>query len=378
MILWLKRRRVARWAAILVLTLVVVCVCGCQTLKYYGQAIKGQYQIVAKRQPIDRVIADPQTSPRLKAQLELVRNLRRFAEQELKLPVKSHYEKYADLERPFVVWNVQAAAQFSLQPKSWWYPFVGRLEYRGYFSEAQARGYSRQLWAKGYDVYVDGVEAYSTLGWFSDPVLNTFVYRAEPELAEVIFHELGHQRVFVHGDTDFNEAFATTVGQEGAERWLRSQGNTNALAAYRVSLQRNNQFVRLILSARSKLEIIYGDTRDRDGKIKAAKEPPAPPERLQQEKQRVFEELRRQYAQFKAQWNGYAGYDGWFAHELNNAQLNTIANYYDFVPGFVELLRSNGGDLEKFYEAAEKLGKLSKEERHQRLRTPANGGVNAP
>jgi predicted aminopeptidase len=303
----------------------------------------------------------------------LLQKFRAFAASELKLPVDDHYRKYADVHRPYVVWNVQAAPRFSLQPKTWWYPVVGSLEYRGYFSESGATNCAGRLAAKGYDVYVDGVEAYSTLGWFKDPALNTFIFNREADLAETIFHELGHQRVFAHGDTDFNEAFATTVGQEGARRWLRAQGNTNAWEAYRVSLQRHDQFVHLILSARAKLEAIYGDTRDKSGKIQAARESPAPPDKVREQKERVFADLRRDYARLKEEWNGANGYDDWFAHELNNAQLNTIANYYDFVPGFEKLLKSKGGDLEKFYEAVERLAKMSQEERHQRLRELAKG-----
>jgi predicted aminopeptidase len=286
--------------------------------------------------------------------------------------VNGHYRKYSDLHRPFVVWNVQATPQFSLEPKTWWYPLVGRLEYRGYFSESGARDNGARLIKKNYDVYVDGVDAYSTLGWFKDPILNTFITRPEPELAEVIFHELGHQRVFASGDTDFNEAFATTVGQEGAKRWLRARGNTNSYDRYLVSLHRNDQFVHLVLNTRTELEKIYGDTRDKDGKIIAAKKSPASPDQLKREKQRIFEDLRRKYAEVKAGWGGFSGYDAWFTRELNNAQLNTIANYYDYLPGFEELLRMNDGDLERFYVATEQLSKMPQEERHQRLRELAS------
>jgi predicted aminopeptidase len=365
--LFSKLRRAKKWLLILTLLLVVIAVSGCRTLSFYAQAIKGQYQIFAHEEPIEKLIADPRTPPTLRTQLQLVADLRGFADKELKLPVDGHYRKYVDVHRPYVVWNVQAASRFSLQPKTWWYPLVGSLEYRGYFAEAAARNYGARL-AKRFDVYVGGVDAYSTLGWFKDPVLNTFITRPEPDLAEVIFHELGHQRVFARGDTDFNEAFATTVGQEGARRWLTSKGDTNLLAGYTVSLHRNDEFVHLIMDTRNRLQKVYGDTLDKDGKVQAAKQPPAPPDELQREKQRVFEGLRRDYGELKTEWGGYAGYDAWFAHELNNAQLNTIANYYDFLPGFERLLELNGGDLEKFYQAVERLSKKPKEERHQWLR----------
>jgi predicted aminopeptidase len=370
----LRSRRARKGLIVVALVAVVAVVSGCRTLKFYGQAIKGQFQIFANQEPVEKMIDDPATSADLKNQLELLQRLRQFAADELKLPVDGHYQKYVDVGRPFVVWNVQAARQFSLEPKTWWYPLVGRLEYRGYFSERGARDLAKALERKGYDVYVGGVEAYSTLGWFKDPVLNTFVFQDEPELAEVVFHELGHQRLFARGDTDFNEAFATVVGQEGARRWLRSQGNTNAYEAYVVSLRRNSQFVRLIMNTRARLAKAYGDERDADGKLKAAKSPPATFSDLLDRKREVSAELRAHYQLMKAEWGGYDGYDGWFARELNNARLNTIANYYDYVPGFEALLALKGDDMKRFYAAAEELSRKPRDERHQWLRDLADGG----
>jgi predicted aminopeptidase len=365
----LRRRK----TLLVLLLVVVVTVSGCQTIGFYAQAAKGQFQIFAHQEVIDKLVADPKTPAPLRQQLRLIEQLRAFAKDQLKLPVDGNYRKYVDVHRPYVVWNVQAAPQFSLQPRTWWYPLVGSLEYRGYFSERGARKYAARIVKKGDDVYVDGVEAYSTLGWFKDPVLNTFIDRSEPELAEVIFHELGHRRVFARGDTDFNEAYATTVGQEGARRWLRASGKTNLLERYAVALQRNDQFVHLIMSTREQLEKVYGDTLDKDGKVRAAKVPPLPPARLKEAKQRVFMGLRSQYEQLKISWGGYSGYDDWFAHELNNAQLNTIANYYDFLPAFKRLLELNGGDMEKFYQEVERLSKMDKNTRHQWLRDLADG-----
>jgi predicted aminopeptidase len=373
-----KKRGAKRWLLLSSLLAMAAWVAGCQTLSFYGQAIKGQYQIVAHRKSIEKLIADPHTPPRLKEQLALVQNLCSFAQTNLKLPAEGQYRKYVDLQRPYVVWNVQAAAPFSLQPKTWWYPLVGSLEYHGYFSERGATNYARQLQAKGYEVNVDGVEAYSTLGWFNDPVLNTFVYREAPELAEVIFHELAHQRLFAGGDTDFDEAFATTVGQEGARRWLGAQSCTNDYHRYVAALRRNDQFVRLLLETRARLETLYGDTRDENGKIKAARKLPAAADQLSSEKQVAFEDLRRDYALLKSGWNGFSGYDYWFAPELNNARLNSVANYYDLVPGFEQLLRLYDRDMEKFYQAAERLSDLSKERRHHWLQDLAKGGSRKP
>ena len=324
---------------------------------YYFQAIHGEFQLLAHRHSIDKLIANPRTSPDLKQQLMLVQQLRAFAKSELKLPVDGNYDKYADIHRKDVVWDVQASPEFSLAPKVWRYPFVGSLAYRGYFSEKAARRYGDSLARQGFDVYVDGVEAYSTLGWFKDPLLNTLIDETEPELAELLFHELAHKRVFASGDTDFNEAYATTVGQEGTRLWLRSKGASELLTKYNAAIEHDRQFVHLVLSTRGRLTKLYGDSV---GKV--------PLEQLRRDKQRVFDDLRRQYEELKASWGGYSGYDNWFAHDLNNAKLNTVANYYDYLPGFQRLLQENGGDIGNFNLAAERLSKEPENQRHQKLR----------
>lgn len=341
--------------------IVVAAFSGCNTLSYYSQAVHGEYEILAHRQSIDKLIANPKTPAKLKQQLQLVQQLRTFAKTELKLPVDKNYDKYVDTHRKYVVWDVQAAPEFSLEPKTWHYPFVGSLAYRGYFSEKNAKECGDNLAKKGFDVYVDGVDAYSTLGWFKDPLLNTFIETSEPELAELLFHELGHKRVFASGDTDFNEAFATTVGQEGTRRWLRSKCQTNLLETYDQALAREDEFVHLIMSTRERLGKLYV----------AVKTSPVPVDELRREKQHVFDDLRKHYADLKTKWGGYSGYDDWFSHDLNNAKLNTVANYNDYVPAFQRLLQAHGGDLEKFYNAAERLSKEPKEKRHEELRAIA-------
>jgi predicted aminopeptidase len=365
-------KKARKWILIALLLVGVAAVSGCQTLGFYRQAAVGQYQIFANQQPVEKVIAHAQTPAQLREQLQLLQQLRVFAETELRLPVNGHYQRYVDVKRPHVVWNVQAAPEFSLEARTWWYPLVGSLEYRGYFSEHGATRYADRLRASGQDVYVGDVNAYSTLGWFKDPVLNTFIYYPESELAEVVFHELAHQRVFARGDTDFNEAFATAVGQEGVRRWLRARGDPGAYEKYGEFLRRNNQVVDLVMNARVKLEELYGDERDADGKIKAARKPrPVAAEQLRRQKQQILAELRGEFDALKLQWGDYTIYDGWFARDLNNAQLNSIANYYDFVPGFEQLLYNYGGDLDEFYVAVERLSHKPREERHEWLRVLA-------
>lgn len=367
-----KPNRARKFLAVLLLTVAFGLVCGCRTFTFYVQAARGQLEMVSLSQPMERVLADTNAPPLLKERLALVRNLREFAENDLKLPVDGHYLKYADLHRPFVVWNVEAAPEFSMEPKTWWYPLVGSLAYRGYFHPKGAENYAAHLRKRQYDVFIGGVSAYSTLGWFKDPILSTFLFEPEPDVAETIFHELGHQRVFAHGDTDFNEAFATTVGQEGARRWLMSINDQAALEKYLAQVKRTRQFAALVMAARGRLEELYGDERDPDGKVKATtKKAGTPKEVLRTGKKRIFEDLDNQYRELKRQWGDITDYEAWFAREVNNAQLNSVAAYYDLVPGFEHLLELNSGDLEKFYAAAERLSKTSKPDRHQWLRSMA-------
>jgi predicted aminopeptidase len=338
---------------ILTLLAIVAVFCGCQGVKFYSQAVGGPLEIFQKQKPIRTVLAQPDTQPKLKQKLELVLDLRQFAAKELHLDPDQHYLRYADLGREHVVWNVHAAPEFSMEPKSWWYPFVGNAKYRGFFTEKAAREYGEKLRKENLDVYVEGVDAYSTLGWFKDPVLNTFIYDRDSALAETIFHELAHQRVFISGDTDFNEAFATAVGEEGVRRWLKAHDDPETRKKYLSSRHRKEQFVELVLGARKELKAIY------------AQEIPDAEKRVA--KERALEKLRANYQKLKAEWGGYPGYDHWFSGPLNNAQLNTVATYYTLVPAFEKLLTENGGDLEKFYAAVERLGKLDTAERREKL-----------
>jgi len=353
-----------------VLPLLLLCLAngGCQTAGYYSQAIRGHCQVVARQQSIATILNDPKTPEPLKARLQLVLELRAFADSELKLPAKRHYSRYADLGRRFDVWNVSATPEFSMESKSWWYPLAGRLEYRGFFEEASARQLAAKLAGEGFDVDVGGVQAYSTLGWFSDPVLNTFIHDSEIDLAELLFHELAHQRLFVAGDTDFSEAFAECVAEEGTRRWLRARGSAAARAAYEAKLVRKAEFTRLITSTRTRLAELF---------CRVAPEVPplAPvsmldPDRaaeMRRRKQDVFETLRRDYEALKSTWGGATDYEGWFKRPLNNARLNDVDTYYRLVPSFHALLRSCDGDLEKFFREAKALGKLPKLERHRVL-----------
>lgn len=334
-----------------------VLLAGCETSRFYGQAIRGQWQMLTAPEPISQVLARTNTPPELAAKLQLVLRLREFATTNLHLPAKSHYLSYADLGRSNVVWNVYAAPEFSLESRTWWYPMVGALKYRGYFREAMARDYAERLHRKeGGDVFVGGVSAYSTLGWFEDPVLNTFIEDDEAELADLIFHELTHQRVFIRGDTDFNEALATAYAQAGVRRWFRATNQPEALARYEQSLAAEREFAWLVLATREKLRTLYA-TAPTNAPLEAATI-----ERLRAGKQEILAGMRATYRQEAATWDAAGDYANWFAREVNNARLNTVATYLELVPKFAAAMERIGDD-EKFFREMHRLGRLSNEAR---------------
>mgnify|MGYP002632635626 CR=1 FL=1 len=348
--------------------LAVALVTGCQSAGYYAQAVRGHLQLVHRQQPIAELLQQPRTPEPLKTQLRLVLAMREFAAQELRLPVNGHYLRYADLGRSNVVWNVTATPEFSMTPKDWWYHVVGRLAYRGYFQEREARQHATELAAQGFDVDVGGVQAYSTLGWSRDPVLNTFVHEPETGLAELLFHELAHQRLFVSGDTDFNEAFAEAVGEEGTRRWLLAKHGDNGVRKYEAYLRRKAEFTRLVTGAHDQLTSLF---QAAGTSLKSPREVAALSGEelagLRVRKQAILDQLRRDYETLRAAWGGRTDYQRWFRRPLNIARLNDVDAYYRLVPAFHRLLREQGGDLEAFYQAVRALGKLEKAERHRRL-----------
>jgi predicted aminopeptidase len=282
--------------------------------------------------------------------------------------VDGHYERYADIHRRFVVWNVHAAPEFSLEAKTWWYPVVGSLKYQGWFSEAAARDHAAALRRQGFDEFVGGVEAYSTLGWFHDPVLNTWISDPDSDLAELLFHELTHQRLFVAGDTDFNEALATAVSEVATRRWLAAARDDAAVREYEAELRRKDQFIALVKGTRCELTNLFALHANRpDGTVEARKLTAEEAAELRSAKQAIMQRLHDDYGRLKQDWGGAGEFDGWFQQPLNNAHLNDLETYYRLVPAFHLLLTEQGDDLEQFFAAVKKLGRESKEARHAEL-----------
>jgi predicted aminopeptidase len=331
----------------------LVFVSGCVSFEYYAQAVGGHLEVMRLAVPIEERLREADTPEPLRAKLAKVLAIREFASRELALPDNGSYRRYADIGRPFAVWNVFAAPEFSVKPVESCFLFAGCVSYRGFYSEEAAQRHAASLAEQGHDVYVGGVPAYSTLGWFSDPVLSTFIQFPESEVARIVFHELAHQVAYVRGDTMFNESFAATVEEEGVRRWLERGGTPAQRAAYEDSRHRRSEFVALVIKYRAELAGFY----DR----------PAEPEEKRAGKRRLFAQMQDEYRVLKVSWGGFAGYDRLFARGANNALLASVASYAELVPAFRALLAQKQGDLAVFYAAVRDLAKLEKPERDARL-----------
>ncbi len=337
--------RVTGAARLAIASLLLASLSGCYVL----QAARGEVGVLEKRRPITQVIEDPKTPQQVRSTLEEVRDARDFASRVLYLPDNRSYRTYSDIGRPYVVWNVVAAPEFSLVPKYWCFPVVGCVAYRGYFSERKAREYAARLKVDGFDVSVGGVPAYSTLGRFADPVLNTMLPYGNIELAGIIFHELTHQLLYVPGDASFNEAFAVTMEHEGVRRWLLSQGRTAELERYQALNAFELEYVGLFRRYRTELEKLYSSGE------------PAPV--MRERKRAVFAALASDMSKLAARSKGLVPYQDWVDQGLNNADLVSVATYYDCMPGFERMLQEDGGDLRRFYSDVRDLARKPKAER---------------
>lgn len=345
-----RRGRIGRWVALAAAAGALLAAASCSSVGYYWQSAVGQAELLAKAEPIDRLVADEAVDGDLRRRLETVREVRAFASGELGLPDNGSYRQFARLGRPFVVWNVVAAPELSLEPRQWCFPVAGCVSYRGFFAEDDARAEAARLRAEGYDVHLGGIPAYSTLGFFDDPVLDTFVRYSDTELARLIFHELSHQVVYVRDDTTFNESFATTVEEVGIERWLAARGDAEA----------RRQFTRM-RQIRADFHALLGRYRALLARVYAAA---LPEEEMRRRKAATLDALRSEYASIRAErWGGYSGYDGFFGESLNNASLSAVALYTDQVPLFRALLERLDGDLPRFYDAVRGLEAVPVDER---------------
>ena len=344
-----KQRYLGKFALLLIM---IAVLSSCSTFGYYYQAVSGHMDLVSKERPIDEVISDSETSAQLKQKLNLAKQAREFASSELGLPDNDSYKTYADLERSYVVWNVIATPAYSIKAKKWCFMIVGCISYRGYFDEKDAVELANELKTEGLDVQVSGATAYSTLGYFDDPLLNTMMAHSDASLVGIIFHELAHQVIYIEGDTAFNEAFASAVEQEGLRRWFAGQSDAEQYNRYLSTKQTKHEFYQLLKKTRVALQAAFEQAQTDSEKLAT--------------KQKIYAQLQQDYTQWRDQTNFYA-YDNWMQRDLNNAHLALIATYQDLVPGFLTLLATLKGDLPAFYKKVSELGELDKDQRNEQL-----------
>jgi predicted aminopeptidase len=354
------RRRVWPVVAAVLLGALTLAACATfETVDYYWQGAAGQLELLANSQPIPDVIG--KSDGALAERLKRIREIREFASQELGLPNNGSYTRYTDLGRPYVAWNVFATPELSLKPRQWCFPIAGCVNYRGYFREAQAAGESKRLKATGDDVYVGGVPAYSTLGWFDDPVLSSFVSWPETEIARLIFHELAHQLIYVKSDTAFNESYATTVEEAGLARWLASRHDSRLTKLAARADHMRGVFRDVVRTTRNKLAEIYASDASDDDKRRA--------------KQEIVAAMKAAWESAKQGEPGLSGYDRWFAQQPNNAALAAVGLYTDRVPAFRELLHESNDDLRTFYQRVRQLAAKPRRERDAALDALATRGA---
>jgi len=347
----------ARPLATLLTCMALGLLSGCGT-PYLMQATGGELRILHERVPIARLLAAPDTPQELRTRLLQVQAARDFASRELHLPDNRSYRSYADIGREYVVWNVVAAPEFSVEPKRWCFPVAGCVSYRGYFHEQRAREFAAALAVGGFDTAVEGVPAFSTLGRFADPVLSSMLRYDDDDLAATIFHELAHQLLYVRDDSEFNEAFATTVEDVGLERWLAHQGQAARMRTFRAEQALDERFVDLLSAARARLVRLYASGVPRD--------------EMRTAKAEIFNSLTVDIRALESSAGLGPLYEEWIASGLNNARLAAIATYYACVPGFMRLLKEQGDDLPRFYAASRELASETRAERHARLCRQAN------
>lgn len=326
---------------------------GCSVAHYYAQSIRGHLALMSLRQPLAAATDTDQAPALLRQRLQKTIEMREFAVEELALPDNGSYRSYVDVGRPYVVWNVFAAPEFSLRPKRWCFPIAGCVPYRGYFSKSAATAFADKLRGDGHDVYVAGVRAYSTLGWFDDPVLNTMLELPDASRAGIMFHELAHQRLYLADDATFNEGFAVAVQREGVRRWLQAQVSTQAVQDYERRQLWREQSIALVAATRDQLSRLYAkDLLDTEMRARKA---------------RILDEMRARYRKCQPPWAGVTSSDSWINSDLNNAKLASISTYYELVPAFERLLQFYGRDLPAFYGACVLLTKLPQQERSEIL-----------
>jgi len=335
------------------LVFIAGCTTGCSTVSYYSQAVGGHLKLMRAREPIDKLLTAESTDPELRAKLQTLVDARQFAVDALELPDNKSYNTYVETGKRYVTWNVVAAEEFSLRAKTWCFPVAGCVNYKGYYAQEDANAYAEELKAENLDVNVGGATAYSTLGWFDDPVLDTMLNGGDIRFVGTLFHELAHQLLYIKNDSNFNEAFASFVEQEGIRIWLAERNESDRIERYNAYLDRNAGFSALLKSTREALLAVYAEELEDEQK--------------RARKQAVLDDMQANYQTLKESWDGYAGYDGWFSRKVNNARLVSVATYRRFIPAFAAMYADAGRQLPAFYEIAKEVAAMPSDQRRLKM-----------
>ena len=326
----------------------------CAGPAYYLQAASGQWKLMQAREDIHSLLDDPATGPQLAGDLENAISIREFAENTLGLPANGSYSSYVDIEGEALLWNVVATEEFSLQPRKWCFAIAGCVPYRGYFKQQKAEDFARRLEDKGMDVLVAPATAYSSLGWFKDPLLSTMIAGSDIRLAGYLFHELAHQRLYIKGDGAFNEGSASFVEEQGIRTWLESSQRHADFASWQRLQRAGDDFAGLVKQVRKELSGLYrSDKTDPEKREKKAQ---------------IFQSLLESYEQLSNErWEGTRYYAGWFEKPLNNARLALFDTYAGSHCAFRLLWNESGADWQQFHLLAEQKSRLGNEQRRKWL-----------
>jgi predicted aminopeptidase len=329
----------------------ITVLAGCRSLGYYAHVTHGQAALLAQRRSIDKVVADPKTPDKTRQRLDLALEARRFASRQLDLPDNRSYTYYVQLDRPWVAWNVFATPELSVSAVTHCFPIAGCVAYRGFFRKDLADREATRERALGHDVALGEVPAYSTLGWFADPILSSMMRWDDDELVGTIFHELAHQKIYVKDDSSFNESYANFVEQEGVRQWRQARRlpppdeHGDAL---------EHAFTAQVLALRDRLKAIYAQPWTDDAKRVAKAE--------------EFEDFRGRYLVWRvSEAGGDHRYDRWMARPLNNAALLPFGLYDTWTSSFATLFGQSGREWPVFFTKVSVLAKLAPEERTRQL-----------
>lgn len=326
----------------------------CSSIDYFSHLAKGQFSLLWAGDEVAQLVLSEETPAVLKSRLKLSQEIRAFASEILHLPVGDAYSSYSDLKRPYVVWNVYAAPALSFESYTWCYPVLGCMAYRGFYEQQRATEAAAKLEREGYDVKVGGVRAYSTLGYFDDPLLNTFIFQNQVALVELLIHEIAHRLLYIKDDTKFNENFASAVGSLGAEVWYRRKNDQASFEHYQKQKREQKQVIDFLLNFKKSLSSIYTDPALSDREKKQIKDD-------------KFKALKASYTEFKIEHHLDDRYDNW-VYTMNNAGLSTLANYQELEPGFIAMFQQLDGDWKAFYQAVEQLSLKDKQQRYDYLK----------